>query len=156
GPICRAGEMIKQFRSAQRPRWNHLAVGMRRLAIGCFMIGMGELLALGIAGQGVDAIFARTQWTAVDVWLAVIGYGFQLFFDFAGYSHIAIGVASLFGIKLAENFDRPFLAATASAFWTRWHMSLSFWIRDYVFVPLAAQRREVWWRKSALGISMVI
>ena len=72
-------------------------------------------------------------WGGVDVWALAFGYGFQLFFDFAGYSNIVIGTARLFGLRLAENFDRPYLSRSPSEFWTRWHMSLSFWIRDYVF-----------------------
>ena len=61
--------------------------------------------------------------------------------DFAGYSHLMIGAACLLGFRLQENFDRPFLSTSPSVFWTRWHMSLSFWIRDYVFLPLASVRR---------------
>jgi alginate O-acetyltransferase complex protein AlgI len=91
-----------------------------------------------------------------DVWLLAFGYGFQLFFDFAGYSHIAIGAAKLLGVRLAENFDRPYFSISPSVFWTRWHMSLSYWIRDYVFLPLATIRREMWWRHAALVLSMII
>jgi alginate O-acetyltransferase complex protein AlgI len=80
----------------------------------------------------------------------------QLFFDFAGYSHIAIGAAGALGIKVPENFQRPFASTNSSVFWTRWHMSLSFWIRDYVFLPLAMTRREIWWRNAALILAMVI
>jgi alginate O-acetyltransferase complex protein AlgI len=80
----------------------------------------------------------------------------QLFLDFAGYSHIAIGAARALGFTLPENFARPFQSTSPSIFWTRWHMSLSFWIRDYVFLPLAVMRREVWWRNLALVISMVL
>jgi alginate O-acetyltransferase complex protein AlgI len=79
-----------------------------------------------------------------------------LFFDFAGYSHIAIGAAKMLGFTLPENFARPYASTTPSIFWTRWHMSLSFWIRDYVFLPLATLRREIWWRNLALVISMVV
>jgi alginate O-acetyltransferase complex protein AlgI len=80
----------------------------------------------------------------------------QLFFDFAGYSHIAIGAAQALGFTVPENFARPFASSTPSIFWTRWHMSLSFWIRDYIFLPLAMLRREVWWRNLALVVSMLI
>jgi alginate O-acetyltransferase complex protein AlgI len=80
----------------------------------------------------------------------------QLFFDFAGYSHIAIGAAKVLGFAVPENFARPFESTSPSIFWTRWHMSLSFWIRDYVFFPPAVLRREVWWRNLALVISMVL
>jgi D-alanyl-lipoteichoic acid acyltransferase DltB (MBOAT superfamily) len=94
-------------------------------------------------------------WGGVDVWLLGIGFGFLLFFDFAGYSQMVIGIARIFGIRVAENFDRPFLSPTPSIFWTRWHMSLSFWIRDYLFNPLAAAgRRYSWWPYVVLIISM--
>ena len=67
-----------------------------------------------------------------------------------------IGAARLFGIQLHENFDRPYLSTTPSMFWTRWHMSLSFWIRDFLFLPLATIRREVWWRNLSLVIAMFV
>jgi hypothetical protein len=69
---------------------------------------------------------------------------------------IAVGAARALGITVPENFDRPFISTNPSVFWTRWHMSLSFWIRDYVFFPLAPLRREVWWRNLALALSMVV
>jgi alginate O-acetyltransferase complex protein AlgI len=86
----------------------------------------------------------------------IVGYGFQLFFNFCGYSHLVIGAARLFGFRLAENFNRPYLSTTPSEFWTRWHMSLSFWIRDYVFFPLATRRAEFWWRNLSLVIAMFV
>jgi alginate O-acetyltransferase complex protein AlgI len=120
---------------------------------------LAQLLSVGwTSGQGVTAGFDQTNSAlgGFDVWVLGIGYGFQLFFDFAGYSLIAIGVARLFGIQLAQNFDRPFLSTTPAIFWTRWHMSLSFWIRDYVFRPLAAARRDQWWPYVALVVSMTL
>jgi alginate O-acetyltransferase complex protein AlgI len=85
-----------------------------------------------------------------------MGYGLQLFFDFAGYSHIVIGAARLFGIRLDENFDRPYLSTTPSLFLTRWHMSISFLISDYVFFPLDAVWRDHRWPYLALVISMTV
>src|SRR4029077_5141278 len=85
-----------------------------------------------------------------------IGYGLQLFLNFAGYSHLVIGAALLFNIRLQENFNRPYVSTSPSMFWTRWHMSLSFWIRDYVFFPLATLRREIWWRNLSLVIAMFV
>jgi len=120
---------------------------------------LAQVLASGLTpGAGVTAGFdqVKSGWGGLDVLLLGIGFGFQLFFDFAGYSHIVIGTARLFGMRLEENFDRPFLSLTPSAFWTRWHMSLSFWIRDYVFVPLATVRRVVWWQYLALIFAMTI
>ena len=120
---------------------------------------LAQILVSGwLPGEGIAAGFDQMKggWGGVDVWLLGIGFGFLLFFDFAGYSHIVIGIARIFGIRLPENFDRPFLSTTPSIFWTRWHMSLSFWIRDYVFNPLAvAGRRYSWWPYVFI-ISMIL
>jgi alginate O-acetyltransferase complex protein AlgI len=96
----------------------------------------------------------RGALATADAWTMLLGYGFQIFFDFAGYSRLVIGVARMFGFQLPENFDRPYLSTSVTSFWQRWHMSLSFWIRDYVFLPLAMSRREVWWRHVSLVIAM--
>jgi alginate O-acetyltransferase complex protein AlgI len=157
GPICRMPDMLSQFREARPLEWEDLRYGLQRIWLGIFMMMVARTLGSGLQpGQGVDAGFESTRLGGIDVWLLAIGYGFQLFFDFAGYSHIAIGVARLFGFRLPENFNLPYLSTSPSEFWTRWHMSLSFWIRDYVFLPLATARREVWWRNLSLLISMVI
>ncbi len=158
GPICRMPEMLPQFRSERAPGWKDIEAGMRRIATGVFMMQLAQLLEQGIlAGNGINAGFDRlTRWSGTDVWCLAFGYGLQLFFNFAGYSHMAIGAAKLLGFTLPENFARPFQSTSPSIFWTRWHMSLSFWIRDYVFLPLAVLRREIWWRNLALVISMVL
>lgn len=157
GPVCRMPEMLPQFRSAQLTSIQRIGEGLRRMAIGLLMMQVAKLLGQGIlAGDGIVRGFDRIQqWSGPDVWCLAFGYGLQLFFDFAGYSHIAIGAAKTLGITVPENFDRPFASTNPSIFWTRWHMSLSFWIRDYVFFPLATLRREIWWRYLALALSMV-
>jgi alginate O-acetyltransferase complex protein AlgI len=158
GPICRMPEMLPQFRSEKAPGWEDIEAGLRRIATGVFMMQLAQLLGQGIlAGNGINAGFDHlTRWSGTDVWCLAFGYGLQLFFDFAGYSHMAIGAAKLLGFTLPENFARPFQSTSPSIFWTRWHMSLSFWIRDYVFLPLAVLRRDIWWRNLALVISMVL
>jgi alginate O-acetyltransferase complex protein AlgI len=159
GPICRLGNMLPQLRNASTLTWDNVSAGSLRLIQGLCMKVVAQILDGGlIPGEGVASGFTdmRQGWGAIDVWLLGIGFGFQLFFDFAGYSHMVIGVARLFGIRLPENFDRPYLSATPSIFWTRWHMSLSYWIRDYVFLPLAATRRERWWPYIALILSMAL
>jgi len=158
GPVCRLPDMLPQFRSEETTPWSDIAAGFRRIAIGFFMMQLGKLLGQGIlAGDGIVSGFDHaTQWTGPDVWCLGFGYGLQLFFDFAGYSHMAIGAAKALGITVPENFERPFASTNPSIFWTRWHMSLSFWIRDYVFFPLAPLRRELWWRNLALALSMVV
>jgi alginate O-acetyltransferase complex protein AlgI len=159
GPICRLPNLLPQLRQDFAPSKDALRNGVNRILIGLFMTAVAQTLAAGIkSGQGVDAAFSSTStaWSGTDVWCLAIAYGFQLFLDFAGYSHVVIGAARLFGIRLEENFNNPYLSTTPSMFWTRWHMSLSSWIRDYLFLPLATARRELWWRNLALAISMVI
>ena len=158
GPICRMPEMLPQFRSGESTKWSEVQRGIRRIATGVLMVQLAKLLGQGIVGgDSVNSGFDRvTHWTGADVWCLAFGYGVQLFLDFAGYSHIAIGAAKALGFTVPENFARPFESASPSIFWTRWHMSLSFWIRDYVFLPLATARREMWWRNLALVISMVM
>jgi alginate O-acetyltransferase complex protein AlgI len=158
GPICRMPDMLPQFRSQAPTGWNDIGRGLTRIATGVLMVQLAKLLGQGIlGGDGITSGFDHlTQWSGADVWCLALGYGLQLFLDFAGYSHIAIGAAQALGFTVPENFARPFQSTSPSIFWTRWHMSLSFWIRDYVFLPLAMLRREVWWRNLALVISMVL
>ena len=158
GPICRLPDMLPQFRSEVPPSRDDKARGLARIASGILMMQVAQLLGQGLLpGQGINAGFDQMRnWSGPDVWLLALGYGLQIFFDFAGYSHIAIGAARMMGFTLPENFARPFASTTPSVFWTRWHMSLSFWIRDYVFLPLAMLRRNEWWRKLCLLISMVL
>ncbi len=160
GPVCRLPEMLPQLRAAAQPAWGDAACGVRRIVIGLFLtLFLASVLGSGLTpGEGLDSGFDQMEsgWSGLDAWTLAVGYGLLLFFDFAGYSHIAIGSARLFGIRLPENFDRPYLATTPAVFWTRWHMSLSFWIRDYVFLSLATLRREVPWRLFVVFLSMVI
>ena len=158
GPICRIPEMLPQFRSEGLLRREDMTRGIMRMATGILMMQLGRLLGQGVLNAGgVNAGFDQlSQWSGPDVWCLAFSYGLQLFFDFAGYSHIAIGMARFLGFVVPENFARPFASTTTSIFWTRWHMSLSFWIRDYVFLPLATLRRELWWRNLALVVSMVL
>jgi alginate O-acetyltransferase complex protein AlgI len=159
GPICRLPNMLPQFRQPAPPSWRDVREGFRRISIGILMVGLAQLLGSGLRpGEGINAGFDQLPFNggAWDVWLLIIGFGFLLFLDFAGYSHLAIGAACVLGLRLEENFHRPYLSTTPSMFWTRWHMSLSFWIRDYLFLPLAAVRRDGWWRHLSLVISMII
>ncbi len=158
GPICRIPEMLPQFRSAEKVPWSAMERGFQRIATGILMMQLAKLLGQGIlSGDSINTGFdSLSRWSGPDVWCLAIGYGLQLFFDFAGYSHIAIGAAQMLGFTVPENFAHPFQSTSPSVFWTRWHMSLSFWIRDYVFLPLAVLRREVWWRNAVLIVSMVL
>jgi alginate O-acetyltransferase complex protein AlgI len=159
GPICRLPDILPQFRRNWIARWGDLSSGASRVVVGLFMMVLSQILAAGLhPNTGVDFAFSLPVRSirGLDVWIMIVGYGFQLFFNFCGYSHLVIGAARMFGFQLAENFNRPYLATTTSEFWTRWHMSLSFWIRDYVFFPLATMRAEVWWRNLSLVIAMFV
>jgi alginate O-acetyltransferase complex protein AlgI len=157
GPICRAGDLVPQFRAGFAGSWQTVREGAQGIWVGVGMITLARIIGAGAGGFGVDEAFAmRGAIGTADAWTMLIGYGFQIYFDFAGYSRLVIGVARLFGFQLPENFDRPYLSTSVTSFWQRWHMSLSFWIRDYVFLPLAMSRREVWWRHASLVISMAV
>jgi alginate O-acetyltransferase complex protein AlgI len=164
GPICRMSSMLPQFRQDWSVTDDDLKTGVRRVSIGVFMAVIAGVMSGGLyAGAGVDAVFDHAflsngtgRLSGLDVWCLILGYAFQLYFSFCGYSHVVIGAARLFGIQLHENFNRPYLSSTISVFWTRWHMSLSFWIRDFLFLPLATFRREVWWRNLSLVIAMFV
>jgi alginate O-acetyltransferase complex protein AlgI len=134
GPILRARSLIPQLRRPAKVTWIDVNSGVSRILQGLFL---KVVLADTIAGY-VDGGFARDAYTltALDAWTLAFLFGFQIYFDFAGYSHIAIGSARLFGIVLPENFNFPYLATSPRDFWQRWHISLSTWIRDYVYLPM--------------------
>ena len=134
GPILRAGEMIHQF--VNRPLFNlyDIGIGVRRILYGLFL---KVVLADNIAPL-VDTGFAQpvNLMSALDVWTLAFLFGFQIYFDFSAYSHIAIGSARLMGIRFPENFNFPYMATSPRDFWQRWHISLSSWVRDYIYLPL--------------------
>ncbi|MFC1673840.1 MBOAT family O-acyltransferase [Pseudomonadota bacterium] len=138
GPILRAREVFWQL--DHRPAFNldDISIGVRRIFYGLFL---KVVLADNIAGY-VDDGFALDPATisAWDVWTLAFLFGFQIYFDFSAYSHIAIGSARLMGIKFPENFNFPYLANSPKDFWRRWHISLSSWIRDYLYLPLCGAK----------------
>ncbi len=138
GPILRAREVIHQFDKRKRFELQEFALGLRRLIFGLFL---KVVFADHIAPQ-VDVGFAQplANMGALDVWTLAFLFGFQIYFDFSAYSHIAIGCARMMGIALPENFDNPYFSTSPRDFWKRWHISLSSWIRDYLYLPLAGQR----------------
>jgi D-alanyl-lipoteichoic acid acyltransferase DltB (MBOAT superfamily) len=135
GPVLRAAEIIHQFAHRVPFSWDDIAVGSRRILYGLFL---KVVLADNIAPL-VDAGYAMPVATmsALDVWTLAFLFGFQIYFDFSAYSHIALGSARLMGIRFPENFNFPYLATSPKDFWRRWHISLSSWIRDYLYLPLA-------------------
>lgn len=135
GPILRAAEVIHQFKIRPEFSGEYITIGIRRIIYGLFL---KVVLADNIAPL-VDAGYSAPidLLSALDVWVLAFLFGFQIYFDFSAYSHIAIGSARLMGICFPENFNFPYVSVSPKDFWRRWHISLSSWIRDYLYLPLA-------------------
>ncbi|MFC1639642.1 MBOAT family O-acyltransferase [Gemmatimonadota bacterium] len=138
GPIVRAAEFLPQLRRIPDVSSQRVNTGVALMFRGLFKkIVLADLLA----GLGVDAVFASpAEFSSLTLLLAVYGYSFQIYNDFSGYSDIAIGAARVMGFDIPENFNRPYLSRNVREFWTRWHISLSSWLRDYLYIPLGGNR----------------
>ncbi|CAM4408252.1 MBOAT family O-acyltransferase [Paenibacillus tarimensis] len=138
GPILHHKEMMPQFRHLRSYKWNwsHAAGGCYILCIGLFKkVVIADTLAV-YANDG----FANAV-NAIDSWIAVLTYTLQLYFDFSGYTDMAIGIALLFNIRLPQNFNSPYKAVSIQDFWRRWHITLSRFLRDYIYIPLGGNRK---------------
>jgi D-alanyl-lipoteichoic acid acyltransferase DltB (MBOAT superfamily) len=148
GPIVRAREFLPQLESPRDPR--DVEVGPAELLIGLGLVkkvAIADLLARNV----VDPVFAVPQaYDAPDVWLAVYAYAAQIYCDFSGYTDIAIGLALLMGIRFPPNFDRPYRSLGFREFWRRWHMTLSRYLRDYLYIPLGGNRKGA--RRTAINL----
>jgi alginate O-acetyltransferase complex protein AlgI len=138
GPIVRYREMADQLSQARSHRLDDIAAGFPRFALGLIK----KVVIADSLAPVVDTCFATPtdQLTTATAWLGAIAYTLQLYFDFSGYSDMAIGLGRMLGFKLPENFARPYSSASVTEFWRRWHMSLSRWFRDYVYIPLGGNR----------------
>jgi D-alanyl-lipoteichoic acid acyltransferase DltB (MBOAT superfamily) len=142
GPILHHGEMIPQFerKGAFRFDWENVAVGLTIFAIGLFKkVIMADEMA-PLVKPAFDAAAAGHVVTPDLAWLGALAYTLQLYFDFSGYSDMAIGLSRMLGVQLPVNFDSPYKAASPIEFWRRWHMTLSRFLRDYLYFPLGGNR----------------
>ncbi|MCS7466761.1 MBOAT family protein [Stieleria sp. ICT_E10.1] len=156
GPIVHHAEMMPQIKSIRRSTAVDKSVGLTIFALGLFK---KAVLADGIApyANGLfDDPQACQSATLVHAWIGVLAYGFQIYFDFSGYSDMAIGAARMFGIKLPLNFFAPYRSESISEFWRRWHMTLSRFLRDYLYIPLGGNRRGNARRYRNLMITMLL
>ena len=136
GPIVRYQEIAAQLEQRSQ-RWDNFTRGMLRFAHG---LVKKVLIADGV-GRLADAAFgAPADLTGTAAWLGLAAYTLQIYFDFSGYSDMAIGLGRIFGFRLPENFCRPYCALSVTDFWRRWHITLSHWFRDYVYIPLGGSR----------------
>ncbi len=137
GPIVRAGHMLPQFRRKRRPSFRTISLGAWLVILGYFK---KIVIADGLANY-VGTVFNNpSAFGTHDKALALLGFSIQIYGDFSGYTDIAIGLCCFFGLRLRRNFRWPYLARGMSDFWRRWHISLSSWIRDYVYIPLGGSR----------------
>ena len=141
GPIERATNLLPQFQTNRKFNYDQAVDGMRQILWGLFK----KIVVADNCATYVDQVWATydTQ-TGSTLLLAAILFTFQIYGDFSGYSDIAIGTAKLFGIKLMRNFNNPYFSRDIAEFWRRWHISLTTWFRDYVYIPLGGSRVGKW------------
>lgn len=154
GPIVRAKELITQFYEEKKATTQQFLWGTFLLTIGLFQkIVLADTL---LAGTSDDVFGSRTILHGLDAWTGTLAFSGQIFFDFAGYSTCAIGIALMLGIILPDNFRYPYAAIGFSDLWRRWHISLSTWLRDYLYIPLGGNRHGITRMYAALMITMLL
>jgi D-alanyl-lipoteichoic acid acyltransferase DltB (MBOAT superfamily) len=154
GPIVRAADFIPQLRL--RPAWD-----ARKQSAGIALVTLGLIKKVAIANplalHLVDRVFdAPGNYSSVEALAGVYGYAVQIYCDFSGYTDVAIGAALLLGFELTPNFDRPYRATDLQEFWHRWHISLSSWLRDYLYIPLGGNRGSAWLTYRNLMLTMLL
>ena len=157
GPLVRHNEIIPQFRAdPRRPEmWDNLSRGAVLFVFGLFK----KLAVADTLAPNVDRLFAQAAsvpLNAAEAWSAAGGYALQIYFDFSGYSDMATGLALMFGLALPDNFDAPYAATSIRDFWRRWHMTLSRFLRDYLYLPLGGNRRGPWRQAGNVVLTMLL
>ena len=138
GPILRARQILPQFESIPTPTWPGVKHGFLLITIGLFKKTLADLLA----GR-VEAVFGSADpMSTLESWTAVVAFAGQIYGDFSGYTDMAIGIALLLGFRIPINFNLPYLATSPVDFWRRWHISLSSWLRDYLYISLGGNRNH--------------
>jgi alginate O-acetyltransferase complex protein AlgI len=153
GPIVRAKDFLPQLQQHVGLNWDYIYLGAQIFALGFVQkVFIADRLAVF-----VDPVFTSPAgYDSATLWLALLAYTAQIFCDFSGYSHMAIGIALALGFKLPENFRMPYLATSIADFWRRWHISLSQWLRDYVYIPLGGSRVPPWRVYVNLMLTMLL
>lgn len=137
GPIVRY-ETIEKELDNRTSNFENFAYGVRR-----FVIGLGKkVLIANMLGELCDVFSTTNEKSVLFYWIFAISYSLQIYFDFSAYSDMAIGLGRMFGFHFLENFNYPYISKSITEFWRRWHMSLSSWFRDYVYIPLGGNRKE--------------
>ncbi len=154
GPIVRPSELIPQIDTPRNPRRVDTSRAFYLIATGLFK---KVVIANYLASSIVDEVFAAPgQHSSLEILIAVYAYAVQIYADFSGYTDMAIGIALLLGFRFPQNFDSPYAAVSVQDFWRRWHMTLSRWLRDYVYIPLGGNRRGTILTYRNLLLTMLI
>jgi alginate O-acetyltransferase complex protein AlgI len=153
GPIVRAKDFLGQINSPESPDARRYKESLFRIISGL----LKKLLIADYLGKYVDMVFDNPAfYTGGENILGAIAYSFQIYFDFSGYSDIAIGLALMLGYRLKENFDNPYGSSNVTEFWRKWHISLSSWLRDYIYIPLGGNRKGSFNTYVFLFLTMLI
>jgi alginate O-acetyltransferase complex protein AlgI len=154
GPIVRPPQLVPQFETERIASKKQMFDGLLLLSLGLFM---KVVLADGMLSATADAVFnSNDVLPALDAWIGVLAFSGQIFLDFAGYSTCAIGVALCLGFVLPQNFNYPYAAIGFSDFWKRWHITLSSWLKDYLYIPLGGNRHGKLRTYYALMLTMLL
>ncbi len=141
GPIERSGTMLPKLKTDFAFDYDRTLIGLNRIALGFFK----KLVVADRLAVYVTEVYSHPQdFGTIAIAIAAVFFAFQIYCDFSGYTDIAIGCARIMGVTLTENFDRPYSATSITEFWRRWHISLSSWFRDYVYIPLGGSRVLKW------------
>src|SRR5262245_30240249 len=153
GPIVRARDFLPQTHRRKRWDWPRMQLGVQFFLMGLFKkLAIADRMAIF-----ADEVFQNPdQFNTGACWLAVLAFALRIYCDFSGYTDMALGTAYMLGYKLAQNFNMPYLSANVSEFWRRWHISLSSWLRDYLFIPLGGSRGSKWQIYRNLMITMTL
>ncbi len=144
GPIVRGIELLPQLRSLGKPKinWDNVESGMQQFISGLFK---KIIIADPLAHQIVNPVFSNpANYSTQSIVLSILAFSIQIFCDFAGYTDMAIGCARIINFELPKNFNFPYLSRNITEFWRRWHMTLSFWLRDYLYIPLGGGRKNAY------------
>ncbi len=155
GPIARAKEMLPQIADNRfgSCSWENIGEGVTTIILGLFK----KVIIADALSPLVSQLFdGHASPTAIDAWIGTLAYTFQIYFDFSGYSDMAIGIGKLFGLKVPINFDSPYKSTSIVEFWRRWHISLSFFLRDYLYFSLGGNRKGTLRRYANLLITMLL
>lgn len=155
GPIERAKDLLPQFKSSRRFDAQQMAIGLRQVLWGLFK----KIIVAEKLGIAVTMAFGSPEsYHGITLAFATILFCFQIYCDFSGYTDIALGTARLFGFRLSRNFNLPYLSKSITEFWRRWHITLSKWFVDYLYVPLARGLKGIGWtgRMIAIAVTMVL